>query len=56
MKEYNVKDGCDTTNPNPTLDLVLAQVSYNLLQQKIQIVIFMQRKLDSSKSYFHHVI
>lgn len=56
MKEYNVKDGCDTTNQTPILDLVLSQVSYNLLHQKIQIVIFMQRKLDSSESYFHHII
>lgn len=56
MEEDNVKDRCDTTNQNPILDSVLSQVSYNLLHQKIQIVIFMQRKLDLSKSYFHHVI
>lgn len=56
MTEYNVKDSSDTTNQTPILDLVLPEVSYNLLHQKIQVVIFMQRKLDSGKSYFHQII
>lgn len=44
------------TNHTLILDLDLPKVFYNLLYQKTQRVIFMQRKWNSSKSYFHHFI